>query len=197
MKNKLIAFNIIAIGLILLYPILEFYCIYYPLKFKFSEIFNQIEYQNTIFILVGIFIFSSLISLFRIDKLLKFNLGLNFLLIILFFSSLINQLIDLKKEEKEYIERALDDIKKDKIVFLYSGGFEIPEYSPKTYAGIDSIHQKYGVDYKNIGILDLKHDILELKYKETVKPYLEKRNGKDWEKRMQKELDEIKKENLF
>ena len=46
MKNKLIAFNIIAIGLILLYPILEFYCIYYPLKFKFSEIFNQIEYQN-------------------------------------------------------------------------------------------------------------------------------------------------------
>ena len=103
MKNKLIAFNIIAIGLILLYPILEFYCIYYPLKFKFSEIFNQIEYQNTIFILVGIFIFSSLISLFRIDKLLKFNLGLNFLLIILFFSSLINQLIYLKKEEKEYI----------------------------------------------------------------------------------------------
>ncbi|WP_458796246.1 FEKKY domain-containing protein [Chryseobacterium proteolyticum] len=34
------------------------------------------------------------------------------------------------------------------------------------------------------------------KYKETVQPYLDKRNGKGWENRMEKEIENIKKTPL-
>ncbi|MDC8106951.1 hypothetical protein ACNFU2_18910 [Chryseobacterium sp. PTM-20240506] len=36
----------------------------------------------------------------------------------------------------------------------------------------------------------------EKKYKETVQPYLDKRNGKGWENRMEKEVENIKKTPL-
>ncbi|MBW1619242.1 MULTISPECIES: hypothetical protein [Empedobacter] len=197
MNKKLIVFNLIVIGLILLFPIINFCWIHSSSNYTFWDIYYQTEYHEIIYILIGIIIFSSLISLFKYSKLINVNLVLTSVFFMIIIGVFINDIIKLKKEEKEYIERAKEDIKNDKIIFLHSGGFPLPEFSSETYAKIDSIHNKYGVDYINIGVLDFKHDKLELKYEETVKPYLEKRNGKDWKKRMQKELDAIKKEKLY
>ena len=92
--------------------------------------------------------------------------------------------------ENKYIQQAQKDIKNGRIIFRHAGGFAIPsEWDGK----IDSIHQKYGIQYQNTGcIIDALEIKGQEKYKETVQPYLEKRNGKGWEERMEKEIKMIK-----
>lgn len=92
--------------------------------------------------------------------------------------------------ENEYIQQAQKDMKNGRIIFRHAGGFAIPsEWDRK----MDSIHQKYRIQYKNTGCIIEALEIKgQEKYKETVQPYLDKRNGKGWEKRMGKEIKMIK-----
>lgn len=92
--------------------------------------------------------------------------------------------------ENEYIQQAQKDIKNGRVIFSHAGGFAIPnEWDGK----IDSIHQKYGIQYQNSGCIIEALEIKgQEKYKETVQPYLEKRNGKGWEEKMEKEIKMIK-----
>lgn len=101
---------------------------------------------------------------------------------------------EISRAEHKYIKQAEKDIKNDLITFKYSGGFSLPQYDQKTTQKIDSIYKKYGIMYKDTGcIIDLVENEAQKKFEETVKPYLEKRNGTGWEIKMKKEISNIKK----
>lgn len=101
---------------------------------------------------------------------------------------------EILRAENKYIKQAEKDIKNDLITIKYSGGFSIPKYDQPTTRKIDSIYKKYGIMYKDTGcIIDLVDNEAQKKYEETVKLYLEKRNGTGWEIKMKKEISNIKK----
>jgi hypothetical protein len=101
------------------------------------------------------------------------------------------------KSENGYIKQAKEDIKKDNVIFKCSGGFVIPKYDEKTYKKIDSIKEKYGIRDENTGCtIDEIDSKGQDKYEEIVMPYLEKRNGKGWEKKMDSEIQKLKKVEL-
>lgn len=101
---------------------------------------------------------------------------------------------EISRAEHEYIQQAEKDIKNDLIIFKYSGGFSISQYDQQTTRKIDSIYKKYGIMYKDTGcVIDLIDTEAQKEYEDTVKPYLEKRNGTGWEIKMKKEISNIKK----
>lgn len=100
----------------------------------------------------------------------------------------------IRESENKYIQQAKEDIKKDNVTYRFSRGFSIPEYDAETLDKIDSIRKKFGISYENTGCtIDAIDREGQKKYEETVKPYLEKRNGKGWEGKMNKEIDNLKK----
>ncbi|WP_291286572.1 hypothetical protein [Flavobacterium sp.] len=53
-----------------------------------------------------------------------------------------------------------------------------------------NIYNKYGLYERNLGcMIDKQTSILSKEYKKITSPYLEKRNGKDWRIKMEKELN--------
>jgi len=78
-------------------------------------------------------------------------------------------------------------------MYKFAGGLAVSDYNEETENKIDSIYKKYGVTYFSTGcsidFIDIK---AQEKYQETVKPYLIKRNGKNWEEKMKTEIEKIK-----
>lgn len=100
------------------------------------------------------------------------------------------------KSENEYIQQAKEDIKNDSIVFK-SYGLPVFMYDQETYRKIDSIRSNYGIYLKNTGCtVDYIENEGRQKYEEIVTPYLEKRNGKGWNKKMLDEIEKLKKIEL-
>ena len=57
----------------------------------------------------------------------------------------------------------------------------------------NQIFKKYGIEYINYGcIIDESKIVSQKKYKKAVEPYLEKRNGENWEEKMNAEINSIK-----
>jgi hypothetical protein len=103
----------------------------------------------------------------------------------------------IKNTENKYIWQAKEDIKKDNVTYRFAGGFSFPVYDAETLDKIDSIRKKYGISYENTCcIVDAIDKEGQKKYEETVKPYLDKRNGKGWEEKMNREIDNLKKINI-
>jgi len=95
---------------------------------------------------------------------------------------------------ENYAQLAKKDIKNGLINFQYADGILILEYDQKTYEKIDSIRKNYGISIHNTGCqVDWIEKEGQIKYEEVVNPYLEKRNGKGWEKQMLNEIEIIKK----
>lgn len=175
------------------------------MKFNFLETVKDIEWKILIFLFLGITILSLIFAMFPFKNL---SYGNKFQKILLFFNMLflihasfftisgfMKNLSELKKIENEYIEQAKKDIKNDDVTFKYAGGFTLPEYDEKTYNQIDSIRKNYGIKYQNTGcIIDFKEIEAQQKYDNLVKPHLEKRNGKNWEEKMDAEIEKIKRD---
>jgi len=152
------------------------------------------------------FNFSCLLIGLRISKIEQLDFqriflcfNILFLISIIYYSA--DVFIKIKKEiakrEKEYIIKAKEDIKNDNVTFEYSGGLQIISDSQKIINKTDSIQKKYGISYKNLGCTIFPIEVeARQKYDETVKPYLEKRNGKNWESKMNAELEEMRKNNI-
>ncbi|WP_456237185.1 FEKKY domain-containing protein [Chryseobacterium urinae] len=84
-------------------------------------------------------------------------------------------------------------MKNDQVTFRFTGGFELSNNDRKMDVKIDSIQKKYGIKSENTGCtIDEIDSKAQEKYIETVKPYLEKRNGKGWESKMQNEINKLK-----
>lgn len=96
----------------------------------------------------------------------------------------------------EYRNKAFHDIKIDSVK-TFGFGLALPprdsldwsEENKKT-----AIYKKYGLYNKNLGCIvgDKKLEEATNEYRKITAIYLEKRNGKGWQKRLQTEADNIK-----
>lgn len=116
---------------------------------------------------------------------------------------------------KEILENAQHDIKVDSVKYFTTGlpfikpivAKEVTDtMSEEALANFEiildesqvkqklrkNIYNKYGLYEKNLGcMVDKQTSVLSKEYKKVTSSYLEKRNGKDWNKKMEKELNEV------
>ena len=95
----------------------------------------------------------------------------------------------------EFRERAEDDIKNDDVK-SFGFGLALPpktEFEVMQHIKIDSIKKQYGISSKNLGcsISDEMTAAVNL-YKKITSEYLKKRNGNNWEAKMDKEIAKIR-----
>lgn len=203
MFKKILYLNITVISLIFAAATMAFYGSNYPTRFDFAYDFNDYELGYILLILIGIAIPASLVATLEIknldfkNKFFRIILLLNSLLLcFIIFEGLSGYLKNLKEVteiENQYIKQAKNDIKNDKVTYRFAGGLELPMYGEKTNQKIDRIHQKYGIQFINTGCIVMPiYSDAQKKYELTVEPYLEKRNGKNWQAKMDKEIAEIK-----
>lgn len=202
-QTKFNYLNSIILLLIVFVSIFGDYFSPIEMKFEYWWSTKYIEWKELSILFFSFAVFSALISLIKIKNLkfvTKFSqvfLSLNclFLLFLIYhFAELyVTTKSQLIQRQNEIIQEAKRDIKNDNITYKFAGGLQLPMYSLQNQNRIDSIRKKYGVRYRNTGcIVDLIESQAQEKYSETVKPYLEKRNGKNWEDRMQTEINRIK-----
>lgn len=206
MNKKLAYLNIFIILLLAAMYIGGYYLLNYPMRFSFWYLIEECQPIYLCVMLAITALIAYLISSipfknqFFKNKFIRVFPVLNTMILIFFMYSSTSTFIVTKKEiskaENQYILQAEKDIKNDAVTFRYAGGFSIPKYDEETIRTIDSIRKKYGIAYENTGcIIDYIDIEAKKKYEETVKPYLEKRNGKDWEIKMEKEIAHLKKTN--
>lgn len=203
-SKKLLTINIIVVLLLIAAHTLGGYLIMYPMKPDFWTVVSESSPHYLLLALALFAVIAWLISHLKIQNVKPEN---NFLLaytilcgvlltFIIYFdaSTYISTRKAIRESENEYIQQAKEDIKKDNVMYRFAGGFSIPEYDLKTQDKIDSIRRKFGISYFNTGctvdLIDLEG---QQKYEETVKSYLEKRNGKGWEEKMTKEIENLEK----
>ncbi|WP_157456437.1 FEKKY domain-containing protein [Chryseobacterium hispalense] len=206
-SKKLLVINIVVVLLLILAHTLGGYLIIYPMK---SDVWTVVSESRPHYILVALALFAVIAWLISHLKIKNVKPKNKFLLVytilcgillcyIIYFDAdtYISTRKAIIKAENEYIQQAKEDIKKDNIIYRFAGGLPIPEYDLKTRNKIDSIRKKFGISYFNTGctvdVIDIEG---QQKYEETVKPYLEKRNGKGWKEKMNKEIENLKKVKL-
>lgn len=203
-SRKLLIITVVVVLLLITAHTLGGYLIMYPIKPDFWTVVSESRPQYLLIALALFVLIAWLISHLKIKNLKPEN---RFLLVftvlcgilltfIVYFdaATYISTRKEIRESEDEYIQQAKEDIKKDKIMYRFAGGLSIPEYDAKTQNKMDSIREKFGISYFNTGctvdVTDLEG---QQKYEETVKPYLEKRNGKGWEEKMNKEIENLNK----
>jgi len=203
-SRKLLIITVVVVLLLITAHTLGGYLIMYPIKPDFWTVVSESRPQYLLIALALFVLTAWLISHLKIKNLKPEN---RFLLVftvlcgilltfIVYFdaATYISTRKEIRESEDEYIQQAKEDIKKDKIMYRFAGGLSIPEYDAKTQNKMDSIREKFGISYFNTGctvdVTDLEG---QQKYEETVKPYLEKRNGKGWEEKMNKEIENLNK----
>lgn len=202
-SKKLLRINIAILFLLIVIHTLGNYLILYPMKFDFLTVISGSQPHYLLFIIAFFVLISWLISHVRIKNLspknrflLAFTVlcGIMLLWIVYYnLSTFFNTRKVITKSENEYIQQAKEDIKNDQVTFRFTGGFELPNNDRKMDVKIDSIQKKYGIKSENTGCtIDEIDSKAQEKYIETVKPYLEKRNGKGWESKMQNEINKLK-----
>ncbi len=203
MKKNFVILNLIVLVLIILANIFQFYFINYPMKFDFQFAIQDSNWIMLIIIISSLAVFALVLGFLKIKQLdfQRIFLCFNILLLIFIIYYSVDIFIKTKKEiakrEKEYIIKAKEDIKNDNVTFEYSGGLQLISDSQKILDKTDSIQRKYGISYKNLGCMMFPIEVeARQKYDETVKSYLEKRNGKNWESKMNSEIEKMRKENI-
>jgi len=205
-SKKLLITNIIVLILLIGMHTLGSYLILYPRKFNLEFVIEESQPFYLIIALSVFIIISWLVSHVRIKKLnpknrflLVFTVLCGLLLLYISYHNL-NIFFKVKSQvtesENKYSKQAKEDIKKDSIIFE-TAGLPIFIYDQTTYQKIDSIRRNYGIMIKNTGcVVDIINIKGQDKYDEIVMPYLEKRNGKGWRKRMDDEIDKLEKINI-
>jgi hypothetical protein len=202
-SKKLIIFNITALLLLFSSQIVGNYLINYPMKFYWSNAWENSGFLPLFIILGSIVLISWLISHLKIRNFSFIN---KFLLIfgifcfaffcfitIYSFSIFFKTKKEMGAVAEKYVQQAKKDIKNSLVNYKYAGGLTILKYDKRTYEKIDSIRKNYGIIIDNTGCqVDLIEKEGQIKYEGVVNPYLEKRNGKGWEKRMRNEMEIIK-----
>lgn len=202
-SKKLLRINIAVLFLLIVVYTLGNYLILYPMKFDFLTVISESQPHYLLFIIAFFILISWLISHVRIKNLnpknrflLAFTILCGIMLLWIGYynlSTFFNTRKSITKSENEYIQQAKEDIKNDQVTFRFTGGFELSNNDRKMDVKIDSIQKKYGIKSENTGCtIDEIDSKAQEKYIETVKPYLEKRNGKGWESKMQNEINKLK-----
>lgn len=206
-SKKLLRIAIAVLFLLIVVHTLGNYLILYPMKFDFWTVISESQPQYLLFIIAFFVLISWLISHVRIKNLspknrflLTFTILCGIMLLWIGYynlSTFFNTRKSITKSENEYIQQAKEDIKNDQVTFRFAGGFELTNNDRKMDVKIDRIQKKYGIKSENTGCtIDQIDTKAQEKYIETVKPYLEKRNGKGWNKKMLDEIEKLKKTEL-
>ncbi|MDO4763439.1 MAG: hypothetical protein Q4A00_03565 [Flavobacteriaceae bacterium] len=202
MIKKIYILNFVLLVLAFAVFIGGFLAFYYPKSLSEIEIHIE-EWLFFFLILLGNVGLSGLLSFIPIksfSRKLKWTVILaifNLIFVIWMMSRSIPEYFENKELysnlEKEMIDEAHRDMKKDSVVWIFEHGLIIDlENYEKVSKSRDSILAKYGVRAEQMGcVIDHHQVILEQKYKSLVKEYLDKRNGKGWEQKMQREIDAI------
>lgn len=205
MTKTLVISNILILLLIFFAIIGYFYANNYPMQFTLLYGLRDYDFKFVGVVLLIMAIIAGFTSIFNyknfsfINKFLASFCLLNSIFFVFIISQSISRYIERKEEylslEKEYISKAMLDMKQDEVTFKYAGGLTLPECNGDIEHKIDSINHKYGVKYVNTGCVFMEQvSRAQDKYAEIVKTYLEKRNGKNWEQKMDKEIEMIKKD---
>ncbi|WP_126653814.1 FEKKY domain-containing protein [Chryseobacterium aureum] len=203
MKKNLLIFNFIIILLLVVSYMLGHYFINYPMPFNFWYSVKESGFEYFPFILAATALIAYLVSSVSFKRsnfklrFLTFYAIINFTVFVFIIITSGNELVknqnELSKKETEYILQAQKDIKNDRVTFSYAGGLSFPVYNERVLGRIRDIRKRYGITYENTGcVIDPMTTEAQKKYRETVNPYLEKRNGKGWEYRMQQEINSLK-----
>ena len=184
--------------------IFGYYFINYPEEFHLVEIIKDAEWKIFSLIIFAIFISSVVLAFLPIKKyrfgnrFLTILAGLNALFIsfLIFkgFNSFLNNKKGLDHLILDYKKKAADDMKAGLITIEYGGGFLMPpdEKEQKMKNEIDSLTQTYGLIYQHSGcIISASLTKAQEEYRKCTKPYLDKRNGSDWEAKMEKQIAKI------
>ncbi|WP_347218719.1 hypothetical protein [Chryseobacterium sp.] len=203
MNKKLIWINLIVVLLVVVAYIFNSYIVNFPMMFNLPDTLKEsrLEYMAVIFFFTAIV--SYLISSLDLKKLsfkakfLRVFPIINSFVLLFFVYLSADEFLKTQREisvrEQRYLYQAENDIKNDKVIIEYAGGFSVMTQNAQTIRSMDSIRKKYGITYKNTGcIIDPIENKAQRKYAETIAPYLEKRNGKNWKDKMQKEIDNLK-----
>ncbi|GAA6769103.1 hypothetical protein AAFH68_50670 [Flavobacterium sp. CGRL1] len=153
--------------------------------------------------------------MFKVERLKK---SMNRLTVLIFTFGFLGCASIKDQSFKKILENAQHDIEVDSVKYFTTGlpfvkpilAKEVRDtMSEKTLKHFDTVEKRldkaqmnqklrkkimnqYGLYELNLGcMIDKQTSLLSKEYKKATNPYLEKRNGKGWRERMEKELDSI------
>ncbi len=203
--RKWIIINTTLAFLILNVFILGYYFLRYPDDFNIMRYIKDAEWKGYGLTILGLIVAAAILSFLPLRNYEQKTKAAIFLVALqgLLLSLSVFKMVDAFKQNKneldklitEYREKADADIKKGFIEVEYAGGLELPnEQELKMGPAIDSVRRLNGFSYRNSGCI-VSSDLImaQEEYEKLTKPYLDKRNGPGWEKRMEQRIAEIRK----
>jgi hypothetical protein len=202
--RKLIITNAILAFLLVSVFILGYYFFQYPDDFKISRYIKGAEWRPFGLIYLGLVVGAFTLSFMPLKNYSRKRKAAIFLAALqgIFLSFFIFKMVDSYRENRkdfnnlltEYQSKADADLKSGFIEIDYAGGLELPSLQEqKMRAGIDSIRRTYGLSYRNSGcIVNAALIKAQEEYERLTKPYLDKRNGPGWERRMEQQIEEVR-----
>lgn len=202
--KKLIIIAILSTILLWVVNILVYYLYCYPNDFSLNDILtNEVEWKPLLLVYGFLILTVAVLSLLFYRKInfykkfIRLIVFINILAIILNSTNAIYRFYENKQELNElvlmYKQDAKNDIKNDRIK-SFGHGLVLPPQDEKNYKKfitVKSIQKKYGLNATSTCIISKNLEIAEEEYQKITNPYLEKRNGKFWKERMEKEIDRV------
>lgn len=192
MKWKIL--NGVAILLLLVSTVAGSYSFLYPAPFEPELLIKQVAWNRFCLIYLAILLGSAIFSI-GISR--KSHIAGTFLITTFFLQAIavmiigvsgaiafINKRSEVKELFSELEKQAARDIRADSIRYI-SYGLPIPDSNDLKR---DSIMAKYGIYHTPICTIDPIFELRDLYYERLTQAYLNKRNGKNWKLKMQKEL---------
>lgn len=203
--KKIYALTVLSSILICALNIFSFYLLNYPDDTEILKVITEFVDWKLSLIIFFIFILSSIIISFLLFKKQQLKrkfcismISLNLIGIIFIcvkgMQSFNENKNELNQILNEYRENAENDIKNDNVKY-FSQGLMLPpklEKDAKISENIEKLKQIYGLNHKNLGcIISPKLTLAQEEYEKRTAVYLEKRNGKNWEIKMRKQIDTL------
>ncbi|WP_300599171.1 hypothetical protein [Niabella sp.] len=175
--------------------ICSYYAFDYPQSFDIVQLVKQVEWYPLLPLYLALLLFAFILAVIISRKypLVKTFLKTASILqciaasffIILGLTHLYNTSQQYKAVIRETEKRAENNIKRDSVTFT-SFGLPVPD---SNYQKRNSIQAKYGIYTTFDCVLDPISQKAAEYYEQLTADYLNKRNGRGWEKRMQAELE--------
>lgn len=184
-----IAFLLLAVAITAGY-----YRFFYPAPFAFMPLLKEIEWKFFLLLYIALLLLAFTFSFILARKfpsqrtffktLLALHVAAIMSINILTLLTLNKKRNELKELFRELKKQAANDIKADSIYYI-SYGFPIPDSNDLKR---DSIRASYGIHHRSTCIIDPTDEMRDLYYEKLTREHLNKRNGKNWKVKMEKEL---------
>lgn len=200
--KKLLLLNVVVLLVIFLVSVLPDYYVNYPVYYSFMNTIEQFQWTPIVYILIAGVLLSGALGYYKfksapyLHRFLTINilLDITFLLAISFEGTVVvlKTRAEYESISSQYKAKAKSDIRNGLIIYE-SMGFPMSMDSKIQEDKIDSIMGTYGIAY-NFGGCVITGPLLKAQsdYKTITESYLDKRNGKGWRERMNRQIAEIR-----